>query len=122
MYLCIYQGRNRSGSPQGRDQGMTDRPVLPNPVFDCTACRILVFARGWGRIIWGDLLGGCLMKAETLKYVHPFPPSPTIGKIPMSEAYGSIVISSSSNTIINVSNGSRDTCYLSGYGYREGGA
>ena len=43
----------------------------------------------------------------------PFTPSPTIGKMPMSEVYRSI-ISSSNNNIINVSNDNRDIYYISG--------
>ena len=54
------------------------------------------------------------MKAETLKSIHPIYPSPTIGKMPMSEAYRSIIIINVSNDTINISNGSRDIYYRVG--------
>ena len=68
-------GRNRS--LQGRDQCMTDRSVLPNPFFlTAQHAESWSLQGGWGRRIRGDLLGGCLMKTETLKYIHPISPLP----------------------------------------------
>ena len=60
------------------------------------------------------------MKAEPLNDIHPiYLPPPAKGKMQMSEVYRRIIIiiiiiSSSNNNIINVSNNSRDICYISG--------
>ena len=103
MYLCNYQsqvgialrsGRDRfkvgSGSLQGRGQGMTDRPALPNPsFFNAQHAEFWSLQRGGGGESGGDLLCGCFNGNRNSEiYSPPFPPSPTIGKMLVSESEG----------------------------------